>query len=399
MPVRVLSAVLAWGIANASPSARPDRPRVLLWPVSPALASELPASIDARFDLADRSAFETELGAARRSAQADVRTRLAAVEAALAEAREHYVAQRWDEMQQVLQRVEDGELALLADPRRCEVLWELEFRLGLVGRGLHTPDETRRRNLFALALAPDRRVAREVYGPEVAAEFLEAVDARAGQVVVPVRIDVAASEAIVHVDCRPVRGDHVDLAPGLHVVHARAMGQATVARLFEVPQLPEVEVALARAPSDDAVVRLGHGLADGSLVLERASHRRALVEAATARDADIVVTLDASGDAVLARVLVGAARGPAVRRPTATQAIADALAAVTDDGHLRAGTTLATAATTREGEPKPHARKPVVRSWWFWTTIAFVVGAGLGVGLGVGLHQRSSDRVIVYGPR
>lgn len=398
MPARVLSAILAWGIAEASPQAAAGRPRVLLWPVSPALAPELPATIDPRFVPADRAAFEGELAAAQSAAQDAVRARLAAVEAALASAREHYVAQRWDDMAAALAPIERDELALLADPRRCDVLWEVEFRLGLVGRGRHAPDQTRRHNLLALALDPARRPAREVYGPEVVAEFVEAVDARAGQVSVPVRIDVAPPDAVIHVDCQPVRGTHVDLPPGLHVVHARALGHTTAAALFEVPERAHVEVALAVDPSDDAAARLGRGLADGALVLELPPHRRALVEAAAARDIDVVVAVDSVGDAVVARALVGAARGPAIRRPSVELAIAAVLAGVADDGTLRAAAApIATPA--RAPDERKDARKPIVRAWWLWTTIAVVVGASLGVGLGVGLRDRSSDRIIVYGPR
>jgi hypothetical protein len=399
MLARVLSAVLAWGIAEASPQGRTGRPRVLLWPVSPALASELPPTIDPRFEAADRGAFEAELAGAQSAALDGVRTRLAAVEVALANARDHYVAQRWDDMAAALARIERDELALLADPRRCDVLWEVEFRLGLVGRGRHDPAQTRRRNLLALALAPARRPVREVYGPAVVAEFLDAVDARAGQVAVPVRLDVAPGDAVVHVDCQPVRGTHVDLPPGLHVVHARALGHTTAAALFEVPERTAVEVALAPEATDDGVARLGHGLADGALVLELPPHRRALVEAAAARNIDVVVAIESAGEAVVARALVGAARGPAIRRASVELAIAAVLAGVADDGALRA----TGAATVR---PRPVAddrttrtRPPIVRAWWLWTTIAIVVGASLGVGLGVGLRDRSSDRIVVYGPR
>ena len=397
MLARVLSAVLAWGIAEASPQERSGRPRVLLWPVSPALAPELPASLDPRFEPADRAAFESALAGAQADALDGMRTRLAAVEVALARARDHYVEQRWDDMADALVRIEGDELALLADPRRCDVLWEVEFRLGLVGRGRHTPEQTRRRNLLALALDPTRRPAREVYGPEVVAEFLDAVDARAGQVSVPVRIDVAPPDAVVHVDCQPVRGSHVDLPPGLHVVHARALGHTTTAALFEVPERASVEVALAPDPTDDAAARLGRSLADGPLVLELPPHRRALVEAAAARGVDVVVAVESVGEAVVARALVGAARGPAVRRASVELAIAGALAGVADDGTLRSsGAAIAT--PRRALDERKDARKPIVRAWWLWTTIAIVVGASLGVGLGVGLRDRSSDRIVVYGP-
>ncbi|MBL8944816.1 MAG: hypothetical protein JNK45_16765, partial [Myxococcales bacterium] len=97
MLARVLSAVLAWGIAEASPQERSGRPRVLLWPVSPALAPELPASLDPRFEPADRAAFESALAGAQADALDGMRTRLAAVEVALARARDHYVEQRWDD--------------------------------------------------------------------------------------------------------------------------------------------------------------------------------------------------------------------------------------------------------------------------------------------------------------
>lgn len=374
------------------------RSSVLLWPVGSTPAGELPTRIDGRFDRADAVAFAAELAGFQARAQDDARARLGAVERGLVSARDHYAAQRWDAMTAELEQLEAAELALLADPRHCDALWELEFRLGLAARGRKQADLALRRILFALALAPERRPAREVYGPEVVAEFTDATLAQSAHVAVPVGLDVLPADAVVHVDCKPVHGSHVDLRPGLHVIHARAMGHQGTAALFEVPAQTRIVHALPEDPGADAVARLGHGLAAGNLVLELQSHRRALVEAAAARGIDVVVVVEATADAATARALVGQARGPKLRRPTIEAAVADVLAMIADDGTLRAAPGPATGAADPP-LPPPKPRKPIVRAWWLWTTVAVVVAAGVGLGLGLGLRDDQGDRIIIYGPR
>ena len=403
MLFRVLSVVLAWGLASAAPGNRSGEVRVLLWGTTPEVAAELaagpvgPLKLDGRFESVDRAEFGAALDRARAQAQAQAREGLAAVEVGLAAARDHYLAQHWDAMVAGLEQLEAEHLTLLADPRHCDALWETEFRLGLARAGDKPTPEARRRYLFALALAPERRPAREVYGPAVVAGFLEAVDAQNGHVAAPVSLDVQPPHAVVHVDCQPVHTSHVDLRPGLHVIHARAMGHHSTAVLFEVPEATRVAISLVEDVDGDPVVRLGRSLAAGPLVLAMPSHRRALVEAAAARDIAVVVVVEPAADAVMARALVGEGRGPAVRRTGINAAIDAALASVADDGTLRGP--VAASPARSSSEPTPPARKPIVRAWWLWTGIAVVVATGLGLGLGLGLSKPESDRLIIYGPR
>lgn len=395
LPLRVLSAVLVGSMGGAPPASR-DEVRVLLWTDSPAVAAELPTRIDARFVQADRAAFMADVDAAQAESEASTRTRQAEIDAALVVAREQWLAQQWAELDAGLATIERDHLDLLADPRRCETLWELELRRSLAARGKKDADEQDRRIALALALAPERRPAREVYGSEVTAQFAAAADARNARVPVSVALDVQPPHAVVHVDCQPVHTARLDLRPGLHVVHARAMGHESAAQIFVVPEDSRVQLALVADTSGDAVARLGRGLANGPLALQLPAHRRALVEAASARDIDVVVVVEAAGDAVIARALVGEGRGEAQRRPTALAAVASALATVGDDGKL--GGTAITTTKPKPDAPPPKPKKPIVRAWWLWTSIAVVVAVGVGVGLGVGLKDRNNDRIVVYGP-
>ncbi len=381
---------------GGAPQAVRDDVRVLLWTESPSVAAELPTRIDPRFVQADRAAFTAELDRARDEAEATTRARQAEVDAALVTAREQWLAQQWDELDAGLATIEQSHLDLLADPRRCETLWEIELRRSLAARGKQDAAEQDRRTAFALALAPDRRPAREVYGPEVVAHFAAAAEARNARVPVSVALDVQPPHAVVHVDCRPVHTARIDLEPGLHVVHARAIGHASTARIFVVPDDARVELGLVADPSGDAVTRLGRGLATGPLALQLSAHRRALIDAAAARDIDVVVVVESTNDAAIARALVGEGRGEAQRRSTVEAAVAAALGTIADDGTLR-GTSIATT-KPRPDAPPPKTKTPIVRAWWLWTSIAVVLAVGVGVGLGVGLKDRDSDRIVVYGP-
>ena len=370
---------------------------MLVWAEAPAVAAELPTSIDGRFVQADRAAFVADLDRARDTSDAAERTRQTDVDAALVAAREQWLAQQWDELDTNLASIEQTHLALLAQPSRCEALWEVELRRSLAARGTKQTDEVDRRTAFALALAPERRPAREIYGPEVTAQFSAAADARNARVPVSVTLDVQPPHAVVHVDCQPVHTARIDLRPGLHVVHARAMGYESAAQVFVVPPDGRVQLGLVADAGGDAVARLARGLATGPLVLQLPAHRRALVQAAAARDVDVVVVVEAAGDAAIARALVGEGRGAAQRRPTVEAAIAAALGTVADDGTLR-GVTAAVTPSKPDVVPPPKARKPIVRAWWLWTSIAVVVAAGVGLGLGLGLKDRESDRIVVFGP-
>ena len=93
---------------------------MLVWAEAPAVAAELPTSIDGRFVQADRAAFVADLDRARDTSDAAERTRQTDVDAALVAAREQWLAQQWDELDTNLASIEQTHLALLAQPSRCE---------------------------------------------------------------------------------------------------------------------------------------------------------------------------------------------------------------------------------------------------------------------------------------
>lgn len=369
---------------------------MLLW-AEPGTSDGLPTAIDPRFELGDHAALLADVAAATAASEATRRTRMTEVDAALATTREDYVAQRWPEMAATLSRIETEALPWLADPRHCATLWEIEFRAALAARGSGDAAAVSRHLGFALALDAERRPARELYGPDVIADFLDAVDAQTARVAIPVRLDVTPSDAVVHVDCRATRSSSVDLRPGRHVVHVRAMGHVTQAMMFEVPADAAMRVQLA-ADTEDPVTILGRGLASGAWTPELASHRRALVGAAASRGHEVVVVTGVSSEAFTARAWVGEGRSPVRRRASVHDAIAAALADLADDGTIAVGPGPAIARTP-DAAPTKAKSKSIVRAWWLWTSIAVVAGLGLGLGLGFGLDRTTSDRVVIHGPR
>ena len=73
---------------------------------------------------------------------------------------------------------------------------------------------------------------------------------------------------------------------------------------------------------------------------------------------------------------------------------------VDEHGVLRSAAPRVQVPADREPATPTKPRKPVVRTWWFWTVIgAAVVGTSLGLGLGLGLRDREPGRLVVYGPR
>lgn len=419
MLLRAPSLAVAWCIAAHAPAAAEQgpargRPSVMLWPDAPAVAFEVSELehgaaarevVPPRLELVPHAAFAAELERARTEAAGEVATALAAMERELAAVREAWLGQRWDAMIERLDALERERLPLLATPARCETLWEIELRRALAHRGRKAAgdaDEAARRFALALALAPDRRPARELWGPEVVAEFLRVVEAQGVAVPLATAIRADPSQATIHVDCQPLDASgRASLRPGLHVVHAHAIGHRAVAQLFETPAQSTVTLALPASDEPDALRRLAADSDDGVLRLERVDDRRALVAAAASRDIDAVVLVGRRDDAVVARALVGAGSSPTARHAELGEAIAAALAWVDADGHLTrpAGEGVA-AGTVPRGDVEARPRRKLVRAWWLWTIVG-VAAAGLAVGLGVGLtqRQRQPDHLVVYGPR
>ncbi len=388
MLAEALSWVLAITLATAPAPA--ERPRVLVWPQTPAQADELPTQ-HPRLELVAPDALVAELERARAEASHEEHARLVQIESGLARAREHYLAQAWEQMGAGLAALESERLAELADPRHCDSLWELELRLALAYRGRKQDGDAARAQqklALALAIAPQRRPARELFGPDVLAEFLVAVDAAAAKVARPIRVTATPTDAQISIDCAALPDDgRVQLRPGLHVLHARAPGYRVHAELFEVPADGREDVVLGAHDEPDPVRRLGLTTADGELPMT-ASGRRALVEAAAARDLAAVVVVIREGDRFAARALAGAATGAVVRRDALGDAVEAALAQIDDRGHLRA----APGPTRPVVDAAPPPKRPLVKKWWFWTSIVAGVGLAVGLGLGLGLRARPADR-------
>ncbi|HWB77385.1 MAG TPA: hypothetical protein VG755_20600 [Nannocystaceae bacterium] len=380
--------VPSMGVASMGPPV--ERARVLLWPQTPALAEELPSS-DARFELVPPAALLEDIERARAEASSAEHARLAEIDAGLATARDRFAALQWTEMERELVALEQSRLVELADPRHCDSLWELEFRLALAYRGLRADAKAEERLAFALAIAPQRRPARELFTPEVVADFLAAVDANAGKVARPIRLSMTPSDAAVSIDCVPVPEDgRVELRAGLHVVHAHAPGHAVHAAIFELPADGRLAITAPKHDEPDPVRRLGLTTADGVLHMT-ASGRRALADAAAARDVDAVVVVIREQDGVAARVLAGTATGPIDRADALAPALARAFDRLDDRGHLRPPPPKLVPGKP-QGDPDPPAKKPLVKRAWFWLTIVAGVGLAVGLGVGLGLRTQKPDR-------
>ncbi|MBK6921216.1 MAG: hypothetical protein IPH07_27715 [Deltaproteobacteria bacterium] len=417
MLLRAPSLAVAWCLAAHTPAPTetaptPTRPSVMLWPDQPAIASELAefeasaaarALVPSRLALVSRAAFAAELEGARTAAAAAVATQVAAMERELAAVRDAWLGQRWDVMIEQLDALERERLPLLAIPARCDTLWEIELRRGLAHRGrkaVGDADEAARRFALALALAPERRPARELWGPEVVAEFLRVVEAQSVAVPLATAIGSDPTHASIHVDCQPLDASgRAALRPGLHVVHAAAVGHRTVARLIETPASAPVALSLPPSDETDALRRLAADSFDGGLRLERNDERRALVAAAAARDIDAVVLVGRRDDAVVARALVGAGISPTARHGELGEAVAAALAWVDADGHLTRPASADVSASAQRVDASPKQRRKVVHSWWLWTIVGIAVELGVGLGVGLGLRERQPDHLVVYGPR
>ena len=386
MPVTLLPLVLAITVASVGPPV--ERARVLVWPQTPALADELPPA-DGRFELVPPAAQLEEVERARAEASSAVHARLAEIDAGLATARDRFAALQWTEMERELAALEQSRLVELADPRHCDSLWELAFRLALAYRGTKNDAKADERLAFALAIAPQRRPARELFTPEVVADFLAAVDANAGKVARPIRLSSTPSDATVSIDCATVPEDgRVELRPGLHVVHARAPGHAVHAAIFELPADGRLAITLAKHDEPDPVRRLGLTTADGVLHMT-ASGRRALADAAAARDIDAVVVVIREKDGVAARVLAGTTTGPVDRADALAPALALSFARLDDRAHLRPPPPKLVPA---KSDAPPPAKKPLVKRAWFWLTIVAGVGLAVGLGVGLGLRNPKADR-------
>lgn len=392
---------------GASEGARVAGP-VLVWPRDPhtdVAAAEL-ALAEAGRPLVQFAPVGARLGALGQAAQAREAAALEAVEAALARARQAYLDQRFDDMIAALAQAEQDSLAVLAQPRHAGVLWELSFQLGL---GFHAraagadggpgggpdpisdarpdrgaADRARATERFRLALAldPDRRPLRELYGPDVSAAFAEVLSADAAVPPRPVRLEVTPADAVVVVDGVPIvagsraRGSHAtaaagpvragNLRPGLHVVRAAAPGYQTRAALVTVDESGALRLALRERVDGDPVDRIGASWSQGALTPATASGQRAIAAVAWAAGAGLVVVVDAAPgqERVTARVVSAMRVGPPARADTPAEAVLAALARW--EG-------VAPGQTPGHGQAQ---EPPWWRRWWVWAGVAGAVAAG-----------------------
>lgn len=264
------------------------------------------------------------------------RARRDRVEVALEAAQAEYLDLDFDGAITVLDAAEADAVAL-ARPGRCEGLWELVFRQGLGRWAKGDEAEAGARFELALALDPERRPLGELYGPDVTAAFLRAVQARSARIARPVPLRTRPAAVEVEIDCRAMDEAEPSLRPGLHVVRVAAPGFEPWAGVVDLRAEGSIEVALE--PMLDARVPVQRF--DGS------------------------TDVDAVGPDERARVpapVVGP-EGPGDPR-------------------------------RRSDEP---TRRPVLRTWWFWTIVGSVAvtGTALGLGLGLGLREPSPGRLVI----
>ncbi len=385
------------------PASASAEPTVMVWPGE--LGAPVSAAEDALRAAGVDSIAQAQVGVAlaeQRAARAErERAQSERVEQALGAAQADYLALDFTAMLAGLDEAE-GQALTLARPGRCDGLWELEFRQGL-GRWARSaegdPAEAVARFELALALDPERRPLGELYGPDVTAAFLRAVEARSARFARAVPLRLQPADAEVEIDCRELDDRELSLRPGLHAVRVSAPGYAPWAAVIDTRTRSVIEVELTALPAErEASGRLA-GSTDADAVDDGSKSAHGVV-VPLARDhgaaAVLVVRRSATGFRVRPWGRDGI--GSAVERPELALALHAALRLLEDDGSLRVPAPRI-AGGPAGGEPTPAAptRKPVLRTWWFWTIVGSVAltGGALGLGLGLGLREPAPGRLVV----
>ena len=180
------------------------------------------------------------------------------VEAALEAAQAEYLDLDFDGAITVLDGVEADAVAV-ARSGRCEGLWELVFRQGLGRWAKGDEADAGARFELALALDPERRPLGELYGPDVTAAFLRAVQARSARIARPVPLRTRPVDAQVEIDCHAVDEAELSLRPGLHAVRVAAPGFEPWSGVVDLRAGGSIEVTLepmlgARVPVPAPVI-------------------------------------------------------------------------------------------------------------------------------------------------
>ncbi len=391
---RPIALVTALGLGFWAVPVRAE-PNVMVWPATAdAPVGEAEAALRSRGVPVVPWVGARDVVAQHRAARAQAdRERRTQVEAALAAAQQRFLELEFDAMLQVLAAAESDAVAL-AEPEGCAGLWELEFRRGLGhgARGGPTDDvDAQARYELALALDPDRRPLGELYGPDVTARFLDAVHARSERMARPVALRVQPADARVEIDCRPHPTSEPSLRPGLHAVRVRAPGFAPWSAVVDLRDRDALDVTLTALPSDDAPARrLGLSTPSDAVSDDSASAYRAVLSVAHALGADAVLVVSAGVDTTRARVWGRDGMGAAVERGSWPATVEAAMGLLEHDGRLAS---VAPDVAGGDGGPgrggSTPGRKPVLRTWWFWTLVGSVAVGGAAVGLGLGLRQQA----------
>ena len=335
--------------------------------------------------------LDAEVAQRRQALAQRARERRDGVEAALTTAEAHFLSQDFHAMLGGLAAAEGDALAL-ARPEQCEGLWALEFQRGLgrAARG-HADDEaeSEARYELALELDPDRRPFHDLYGPDVSAAFLRAVQRRSLRVPVVVPVEVEPADASIEIDCHAVDSRPPSLRPGLHAVRVSAPGFATHTAVVDLRTHSTIEVKLAPLPARSSPTERWAESTDAAAVDDASPSAHAAVLAmAEAEGAAAVLVLSSIEGRWRVRPWGSDGIGTAVERVDLDAALDAAMKLLDDEGHLH--TPAPVVATLPPSDP-PTGRRSVFRTWWFWTAAATVVATGIGVGLGVGLGRRSSS--------
>lgn len=410
--------LLAATMAQARAEPAPAGERVLLWPRDPRTDVQPGERALAR---AGRAVVPFGgLGARLRErgelAEARAGQVLDEVAQGLERARQAYLEQRFDDMIAALDDIEARSLAVLAEPQHVGVLWEVSFQRGLAhraraARGGEAGDAAQAVARFRLALAldPERRPLRELYGPDVSAAFAEAVSADAAAPERPVRVEVTPADASVVVDGVPVvapivtsggaAGRTRHLRPGLHVARASAPGYETGAVLVTVDENRLVRLALRERRDADPLARIDATWNAGVLAPGTASGQRAITAAAASVGAGLVVVVDAASvpGRVTAQALAVEGRGERVgARVDASPGApvqADTMAGAVDAALARWEGRV----TAPVGIAGPAARPPPWwQRWWVWAGVGGALAAGAAAA--VLITRDDADRWQIYVP-
>ncbi len=397
-------AYLHGAYAQASPPRRGEGAEVLLLPGGPGMDLESVADaveerglvplrvtgLEARMLRAAAAASDAEEGSRR------------AIEDALERIRASFLRQDYPSMLEELDAIESTALRATAAGQQCDLAFELEFQRGLAhsfraGQG----DGELAQRYYEAALSIDEKLqpSKELYGPDVLAEFLRARDNRARRLARQVRVVVtrsdnaaAVADAQVWVDCRPVSG-RLLLRPGRHIVVVEAVGYATLSATIE--QLADEPLSLSLDPQvgmDPAYARRwseGRAEALAPTVLERIAELD--------RGAPIVLWISQSGEPT-ARIIREDGRGPVGKGTTTLAAAQDALRWVTSEGQIvvlrpRGDDPLAADVAPGDLDRKRRRRREIGK--WVGLSVGVTAGVGLILGLGLGLGlDRTPDTVL-----